>query len=124
MRDVTRRLYDYVELIVLPRVASQLGSGWEAAGLVLSTPNGRDLAVSIDLGYRPSDPPKLLVRRPLQPELPIEQNPFVEVLATASPHQIAHVLREELCSRCGDRGDTSDRASAEEGDLDSDPGLP
>ena len=59
-----------------------------------------------------------------QADTPFDQTPIVEVVATATPQEIAHALREGLFSRCGDRGDTSDRASAEEGDLDLEPGLP
>lgn len=97
MRDISRRLYDYVELIVLPRVASQLGSGWEADGLALSAPDGTDFAVSLDL-LRP--PPKLLVRRALQADTPFDQTPIVEMAVTSTPEQIAHALREAGHSAC------------------------
>ena len=118
MRDITRRLYDYIELIVLPRLASQLGSGWEADGLVLTAPDGRDFAVSLDL-LRP--PPKLLVRRAPQADTPFDQTPIVEVVATATPKRIAHALQEELCSQCADgSGDSSEVAvSAAESSITS-----
>lgn len=125
MRDITRRLYDYIELIVLPRVASQLGSGWEADGLALSTPDGRDFALCVDLGLRPSDPPKLLVRQPLQPDVPFVQTPFVEVMATATPERIAHALLEGLCSQSGDGSGFAEVAgSTAKSSPDSDPGPP
>jgi len=118
MRDISRRLYDYVEVVVLPRVASQLGSGWEADGLVLSTPDGTDFAVSLQL-LRP--PPKLLIREAPQADVPFVQTPVVEVVATATPEQIAHALREELCSQCDDGSGSSEvGGSAAEASIDSD----
>ena len=92
-RSLNRRLEDHLAYTTVPRVATELGTGWRAEGLRLTGPRGEDLEFDLSGFF---GPPELIIYLDRRLEKPADVPTSISVAPTARPETIVRELCAEL----------------------------